>query len=396
MKKNKIDFRFDEDICTHFADEPSQYMGAVTPPIFATSIHAFDTMEDMNRAPNDGDGRYIYGRVCNPTVEIFEKKVAALERAEMAVAFGSGAAALASVLTAFASAGDHIVMMESAYGSAQECVRQLARFNVGCTLVTGWDMDELIGALQAHTKLIYLESPSSMTFTLQDLRAVAQVAKSRGILTAIDNTWATPLHQKPITMGIDITMHTVSKYIGGHSDLIAGIVCGSQALMRKIRDFRSTYGGILSPFDAFLAIRGLRTLPVRLAAHEKAALKVAKFLEKHPAVERVIYPALESHPQHELYRRQMSGACGLITFVPKGATLKDAAKIVDNLRYFHITCSWGGYESLAIAFTIDPQGSAGKFYGLQSSGAVRIHVGTENTELLMEDLAEALKIELAE
>lgn len=389
--KKKIDFRFDEDICTHFADEPSRYMGAVTPPIFATSIHAFETMEDMGRAPNDGNGRYIYGRTCNPTVEVFEKKMAALERTDMAVAFGSGAGGISAVLSTYVSAGDHIVIVESAYGSACGCVNQLGRFNVASTFVSGWDIDEIIGAIRPETRLVYLESPSSMTFTLQDLWAVAQYARPRGILTAVDNSWATPLHQKPATMGVDIVLHTVSKYIAGHSDMIGGVVCGSEELMKKLRENRGTFGAIMSPFDAFLATRGLRTLPIRLAAHEKAAMKIACYLERRPRVEKVLYPALESHPQHVLFMKQMTGSCGPFTFVLKDSSPQDAVRLVDNLKYFHITCSWGGYESLAIAFRIDAESSTGRFYDLHSSAAVRIHVGTENMEMLIDDLAEALE-----
>jgi cystathionine gamma-lyase len=386
-------FDLDENICTHYADRPEDYLGAVTPPIYATSLHVFESVEAMSLPGLNGKPRYSYARSGNPSVEQFEQRIAALERAEAAVAFGSGSGAIASVIYSFVSSGDHMIVSENAYWTVRACADQLARFHVSLTVVPDWDLDAIERAITPKTKLIYIESPSSLWFVLQDLEGVAAIAKKHNIITAIDNTWATPIYQKPITWGIDLTLHSVSKYIGGHSDLIGGVVSGSAALVDRLKNMRTIWGALMSPFDAFLSTRGLRTLHVRLEAHQKAAVKVAEFLEVHPKVERVLYPALKSHPQCALFEKQMTGSTGLMSFFPKDADRNRCIEIANRLKYFYIAVSWGGYESLVYPHPreINKGDPYARFYGLSSTCGLRIHVGTENTDCLLEDIDRALR-----
>jgi cystathionine gamma-lyase len=367
------EFLNDSDILSHLGDDYSAHNYAVVPPIYMNSLHVVpkDAIDDARPRP------YTYGRVSNPTVNVFERKIAALERAERSLAFASGMGAISAAILANVKGGDHIVAVETAYGPTRIFLdKHLGKFGIETSYVSGEEVSQFEKAARANTTVFYLESPSSMVFLLQDLRKIAALAKERGIVTIIDNSWATPLYQKPLVLGIDLSVHTVSKYIGGHSDIIAGVVSGSAALMEKVYQIREFYGGILGPMEGWLATRGLRSLALRIEAHGKTAFYIATMLETHPVVRKVHYPGLESHPQHGLAKSQMSGFTSPLSF-ELNCSNKEARSFVRRLKWFNAGPSWGGYESMVTV----PHGD---------STLVRIHTGLEDRETLWQDLKNSL------
>lgn len=263
------------------------------------------------------------------------------------------------------------------------------KYDVAVTYVDGRTVKEFEDAIRPETKMIILESPTTLLFNVVDLEGVAKLAKEHGIKTYIDNTYSTPIFQKPLDMGIDIVMHTMTKYIGGHSDLVGGVlVSKDEEFMREIMVQRDWFGGVLGPMEAWLAIRGLRTLDVRMQRHYETAMEVAKFLEKQPKIKRVFFTGLESHPQYELARKQQKGECGLMSLEIDG-TLEETETFVNSLKLFEKGCSWGGFESLAIAYTYNWTEEQCAFLNV-SRNIVRIHCGLEGTENLIADLQQAL------
>ena len=361
------------DIVTHLGDDYEEYHDAVIPPVYLTSLHV-TPKESYGGPPR----KYSYGRICNPTSELFEKKIAALEHADGALSFGSGMAAITSCLLANLAAGDHVIAVETAYMPTRLFLdEQMAKFGVESTFIRGDDIAQFADACRPSTKVIYLESPSSMHFLIQDLRAVAALAKERGIVTMIDNSWATPMYQKPLELGIDISIHTVSKYIGGHSDIIAGVASSNEEMIKKISYIRTSCGGVLGPMEAWLATRGLRTLPIRVREHGKNAIEIAQRLEAHPKVKRVAHPGLPSHPQHELAKSQMSGFTSPFC-VELACGTEDAVEFVKRLKCFNTGPSWGGFESMV----------AGPY---PPGSSMRLHVGLEDVETLYADLESSLE-----
>lgn len=386
MKSNK-----DLLALTHIGETPEKYMNAVTPPVFLNSLHVFDTVEDYFSVDIFDDDFY-YGRASNPTVAILEKKLAALEHGSRAVVFSAGMAACAATILAVCKTGSHIICVRECYGPVEQLLNNFLseKMNICVTYVEGKELKEFEDAIRPETDLIILESPTTLVFSVVDLEGVAKLAKKHGIKTYIDNTYSTPIFQKPLDMGIDIVMHTLTKYIGGHSDLIGGVlVSKDEEFMRKIMIQRDWFGGVLGPMEAWLAIRGLRTLDVRMERHHKTTLEVAKFLENHEKIAHVYYTGLESHPQYELARKQQSGECGLLSIEIKG-TLEDVETFVNSLKLFGIGCSWGGYESLAIAYTYNWTQEQLDQHNFTNRNIVRLHCGLEGTENLIADLAQAL------
>jgi len=367
----------DEYICGHLGEDQANYYGAVVPPIFQNSLHVFPSIEEMQAFDGKQEGKYMYGRHLNPTVDIVQKKLAALERADKAALFGSGMAAITAAILSCVKTGDHVVGLHHMYGPAHRFLSEyLAKFGVEASFVSGASLDELEQALRLNTRLIYLESPTTFYFALQDLAAVATLAKARGILTVIDNTWCTPLYQKPLELGIDLVVHSVTKYLAGHSDVISGVVAGREELIERVnRNERDLLGGIPGPFDAWLILRGMRTLPVRMRQHQENALVVASFLEGHPRVSRVNWPGLASHPQHELGRRQMKGYSGLLSF-ELDCGERERNQFFNALKLFRLGVSWGGFESLVVK---------------GPNNLVRLAVGLERAEDLLADLETAFK-----
>ncbi|WP_407656974.1 trans-sulfuration enzyme family protein [Massiliimalia massiliensis] len=383
----------DSVILEHLGDENEKYMGAVVPPVYLTSLHVFDTAEEYLNFDASKEGAYIYGRVSNPTVEIAERKIAALERGERALLFSSGMAATSSAIMAACKAGSHIICMNNAYGPVKTFITQVCmkKFQMTVSYVKGLDISEYEQAIRPETALIIMESPSTFAFSVTPIRQVTALAKKHGIKTYIDNTYCTPIFQKPLEMGVDLVMHTLSKYMGGHSDIIGGVLVSKDAgLMDYIQsNMRELYGGIMGPMEAWLVLRGLRTLSVRVKAHQDTAMAVAEFLEKQDKVSCVRYTGLKSHPQHDLIAAQQTGHTGLMTFDLDGEK-SNALKLVNKLRYFKIGCSWGGFESLAIPVMYKASREELDFLGLSGS-TIRIHCGLEDQEVLLEDLDQALR-----
>lgn len=375
---------------THVGETPDKYMGSVTPPVFMNSLHVFDTVKDYFAVDIFKD-EYYYGRASNPTVSILEKKLAALEHGSRAVVFSAGMAACAAAILAVCKTGSHIICIRECYGPVQHLLDEFLKekMNIEVTYVVGIELKEFEDAVRPETDLIILESPSTLVFNVVDLKGVAALAKKHGIKTYIDNTYSTPIFQKPLDMGIDIVMHTMTKYIGGHSDIIGGVLISKdEEFMRKIMVQRDWFGGVLGPMEAWLAIRGLRTLDVRMERHYETAMKVAEYLEKHPKIERVFYTGLPSHPQYELARKQQKAECGLMSIEVKGE-LKDVETFVDSLKIFETGCSWGGFESLAIAYTYNWGDEELALHNLNRN-IVRLHCGLEGADNLIQDLEQAL------
>lgn len=378
-------------ILTEFAEERKNYFNAVAPPIMQTSNFTFEKVEDMRKAFADEMSGYLYSRGLNPTVEILRKKLAALDGAEDCLVFNSGAAAIFAGVLANVKSGDHIISIRNPYTWAQKMFDVvLPKFGVTTTYVDGREINNFEQAIQSNTTFIYLESPNSWDYALQDLKAVATLAKTKNIVTMIDNSYCTPLYQRPIDLGIDLSMQTATKYIGGHSDTLGGVLCGSHQMMKKI--FDSEYlniGSGIQPFNAWLLIRGLRTLPARIERITRTTDEVINFLKQHSKIGKVIFPYDESFPQFDLARKQMRGACGLLTFTLKNASCASITKFCESLKHILMAVSWGGYESLILpkCAGIHPNDFDAENIEHQY---IRMYVGLEEGSYLIADLNQAL------
>lgn len=379
-------------ILNELGEERENYFNAISPPIAQTSNFAFKTVADLSKAFEDEMSGYLYSRGLNPTVEILRKKLAALDRAEDCLVFNSGAAAIFAGVLANVKSGDHIVSVKAPYTWAERMFDVvLPRFGVTTTYINGTKIENWEAATKPNTTLYYLESPNSWDFALQPIQELAVMARSKNIITFIDNSYCTPIHQKPIEMGIDLAMQTATKYIGGHSDTLGGVLSGSGAMMKKI--FDSEYlniGSGIQPFNAWLLIRGLRTLPARLDRITKTSLEVLKFLKQHPKIESVVFPFDESFPQYQLAKKQMTGACGLMTMVLKTNSRDEIVKFCESLQHIMMAVSWGGHESLVIpkcsgirVIDFDPLNPEHRY--------VRLYVGLEEADYLIKDLEQALE-----
>jgi len=379
-------------ILNELGEERENYFNAISPPIAQTSNFAFKTVADLSKAFEDEMGGYLYSRGLNPTVEILRKKLAALDGAEDCLVFNSGAAAIFAGVLANVEAGDHIVSVKAPYTWAQRMFDiVLPRFGVTTTYINGTKIEKWETATKTNTTLYYLESPNSWDFALQPIKEVATLARSKKITTFIDNSYCSPLYQKPIEMGIDMAMQTATKYIGGHSDTLGGVLSGTHAMMKKI--FDSEYlniGSGIQPFNAWLLIRGLRTLPARIDRITKTSLEVLKFLKTHPKIESVIFPLDESFPQYQLAKQQMAGACGLMTMVLKTNKRTEIVKFCESLQHIMMAVSWGGHESLVIpkcsgipVSDFDPSNPEHRY--------IRLYVGLEEAGYLINDLSQALE-----
>jgi cystathionine beta-lyase/cystathionine gamma-synthase len=379
-------------IINELAEDRTQYFNAVSPPIIQTSNFVFDDFASLRAAFDDEMSAHLYTRGLNPTVDILRKKLAALDEAEDCLVLNSGSSAIFAAVVSNVEAGDHIISVHKPYTWAWKLFDQfLPRFGVSTTYVDGTKIENFEAAIQFNTKVIYLESPNTLTFELQDLEAIATLAKSKGIVTIIDNSYCTPIYQKPHTLGIDLCMQTASKYIGGHSDTIAGILTGSRPMMKKIFDREALNAGLFtSPFNAWLLLRGLRTLPIRLKHISESTQKVFEFLKQHPKIEQIYFPFDPDFAQYSLAKKQMSGACGLMTIALKTTKYEQIEGFVNNLQHFLLAVSWGGHESLVMpkAAGIQPNNFD---CNNQEHRLVRIYVGLEEADYLIEDLAQALK-----
>jgi cystathionine beta-lyase len=379
------------NILNHLGEEREKYFNAISPPIIQTSNFVYKDIKDLGDALENELDFHLYSRGNNPTVQILRKKIAALEKAEDALIFGSGISAISAAIMSHVSAGSHVVCVKSAYGWTNKLLNNyLPRFGVTCTWVDGTNIQEIEDAIQENTTVLYLESPTTMLFELQDLAECAKIARRHNVISICDNSFSTPLHQNPIEFGIDIVVHSGSKYLNGHSDVVMGVLASSSQVVRKIFNTEQmNIGSIISPNDAFLAIRGLRTLEVRLEKSSESASKIIQFLSNHSKVESLNYPLYDQHPQHELAKRQMKGAGGLFSLSLKASTIREMENFVHNLQCFMMAVSWGGYESLIFPLcalyqkTSEEQELPWNF--------VRLYIGLEDPNLLIQDLEQALK-----
>lgn len=382
-----MDFSY---IINELGEDRGDYFNAVAPPIIQTSNFRVEKVDQLKALFEDEYSGYLYSRGLNPTVEILRKKLAALDGAEDCLVFNSGAAAIFAAVLANVKAGDHIVSVSKPYTWAQRMFDViLPRFGVTTTYIDGTRIENFERAILPSTSLIYLESPNSWDYKLQDLAAVAELARSEGILTIIDNSYCTPVYQRPIGLGIDITMQTATKYIGGHSDTVGGVLCGSRGMMKKI--FDSEYlniGSGIQPFNAWLLIRGLRTLPARLERISRTTREVAAFLKSHRRVEGILFPLDESFPQYDLACRQMEGACGLLSFHVRAGSRAAIVRFCESLRHIFMAVSWGGHESLILpkcaGLTNEEFDPANPEHRL-----LRLYTGLEDPGYLIDDLEQA-------
>ncbi len=379
-------------ILNELGEERETSFNAVVPPIFQTSNFAFPDVSSLRAALLDEYETYVYSRGQNPTLTILRKKLAALDGAEDALVFSSGMAAIFCAVLANVRQGDHIVSVAKPYSWTHKLFSiLLPRFGVTTTMVDGTRVENFENAIQSNTRILYLESPNSFTFELQDLQAVAALGKSRGILTMVDNSYCSPLYQQPIAMGIDITLQTASKYIGGHSDLLAGVLCGSQEQIKKVFSLDMlTIGSVTPPFNAWLLLRSLRTIEVRLERISKSTEIVVARIEQNPKIEKMYYPFSTSHPQYELARRQMRKAPGLFSVALRVTSLEQIETFCNSLRRFLRAVSWGGHESLVLpacaslpAPNFDPNEIRHR--------TVRFYVGLDDPDSLIQDIEQALQ-----
>jgi cystathionine beta-lyase/cystathionine gamma-synthase len=377
-------------ILNEYGEERDNYFNAIAPPIFQTSNFAFEKVADLRKAFEDEMSGYLYSRGINPTVDILRKKLAALDNAEDCLVFNSGAAAMFAAVLASVKAGDHIVSVNKPYTWTQKMFDNiLPRFGVTTSYIDGTKIENFERAILPTTALIYLESPNSWDYALQDLSAVTELAKAENMITICDNSYCTPIFQKPIDLGIDMVLQSATKYISGHSDTVAGVLTGSKSRMKKI--FESEYlniGSGIQPFNAWLLIRGLRTLPLRLEKISNTTMKIVDYLKQHPKVEKVIAPFDESFPQYELAKRQMKGACGLLSFVVKAERMEQIIIFCESLEHILMAVSWGGYESLILPkcaslspADFDPANPEHRM--------LRLYVGLEEPDYLSDDLDRA-------
>ncbi len=378
-------------IINELGEDRENYYNAVAPPIIQTSNFRVETVDALKALFQDEHSGYLYSRGLNPTVEILRKKLAALDGAEESLVFNSGASAIFCGILANVKAGDHIVSVDKPYTWAQRMFDVvLPRFGVTTTYRDGTRIENFERAILPNTALIYLESPNSWDYKLQDLRAVADLARSENIVTIIDNSYCTPLYQQPIALGIDIAMQTATKYIGGHSDTVGGVLSGTKAMMKKIfeSEFLNTGSGI-QPFNAWLLIRGLRTMPARLERIGATTRKVAAFLKAHRRVEGILFPFDESFPQYALARQQMQGACGLLSFYVHATSREEIVRFCESLKHIMMAVSWGGHESLLLpkCASLEPE----QFDpAVKEHRMLRLYTGLEDPDYLIRDLEQAM------
>jgi cystathionine beta-lyase/cystathionine gamma-synthase len=377
----------------HAGEEKHGIGGPVATPVIYSSTFTFESTAEMKRWAEGRSPAYIYTRYGNPTLAVAEAKLASLENAEAAVVTASGMAAISSALLAVLQSGDELVATRQLYGGAYRLMRDLfPRFGITVKYVEN-DLAGLDALVTPQTRALYIESPTNPSLRLVDIRRAAAFARKHKLVSLMDTTFASPVLQRPIDLGIDIALHSATKYLAGHSDVIAGAAAGSRALINRVRENIIYLGGSMDPSAAYRLIRGMKTLEIRIRRQSETALAIARFLERHPKVERVHYPGLPSHPDHALARRQMQGGFGgMLSFDVKGG-IAAARRFCDRVRVFLVAVSLGGVESLVVlpAYTSHYRMSAAELKAAGvAPGCVRVSVGLEDPADLIEDLRQAL------
>ncbi|MDF2673346.1 MAG: PLP-dependent transferase [Clostridiales bacterium] len=395
MDKNKK-YGFDTR-AVHGGSHGNNPNNALNPPIFQTSTFVFDDLEHVDRVMSFKSDDYVYTRGNNPTLRLFENKMAELEEGNGAVAFASGMAAISSVIFSLMEPGNNIIVHKTLYGSSYSIVnKMLPKYHMEGKTIDLKDIELLEKTIDENTKVIYFETPCNPNLDIVDIKRVTALAKKKGVKVVIDNTFASPYFQRPLTMGADVVVHSATKYICGHGDVVGGVAVSKDAEYIQYLKFEymCEFGGVMAPFNAWLLLRGLKTLGVRMREHERNAMKVAKFLEAHPKVEKVMYPGLESFPGYQVAKEQMDGFGAMISFEVKGG-LEESKKVVNSVKLLKIAVSLGDCESLiehpaAMTHRGYPKEKLEEF-GFSES-LIRISVGLENPEDIIGDLEQALKL----
>ncbi|MEM3055474.1 MAG: aminotransferase class I/II-fold pyridoxal phosphate-dependent enzyme [Candidatus Bathyarchaeia archaeon] len=376
----------------HAGEKLDPSTGAVVAPIYETSVFASSSTKELIEVMSEKTEGYVYTRYGNPTVKTVERKMAELEGAESAAVFSSGMAAITTTILTLVSSGDHVVSTRDLYGGTLEFFKNvLPKFGVEVSLVEATDFNETVSATRQNTKVIYAETPTNPTLKIVDLSKLAKLGKKKKITVVVDSTFASPYNLKPIDLGVDTVVHSATKYLGGHNDVTAGVVCGPENFVKKLKIMRKALGGILDPFAAWLLLRGLKTLGVRMERHNSNGIQVARYLEKHPKVKKVYYPGLRSHPQHTIAKKQMKGFGGVVSFEVDG-DFEKTMKFVENLKLCYLAASLGGVETLVT----QPVTSSHYFISTEerkkagiTDQLVRLALGIEDPEDIIADLEQA-------
>ncbi|HIH89288.1 TPA: PLP-dependent transferase [Candidatus Bathyarchaeota archaeon] len=377
----------------HSGQHPDPSTGAVSVPIYASSTFVFQNAEQGAARFAGKETGYIYSRLGNPTVRALEESIAALEGAEDARASASGMAAISTAAMAICKSSDHILAGDALYGGTHKVFTDILKgYGVGCTLVDTSDLAAVEKAIKPNTKLIYIETPSNPLMKLTDMKAIAKIAKAHGITTVADNTFMSPYLQRPIEHGVDVVVHSITKSLSGHSDVVGGAIVGTKAFLKAMDPMYKNMGATLGPFEAWLTLRGIKTLHVRMQRQTESAEKIAKWLEDHPKVEWVKYPGLKSHPQHTLAKRQMDGFGSMMSFEVKGG-VEAGRKVMNNVKLCGLAVSLGAVETLichppTMTHAVVPKEDRIKA-GI-SDGLVRFSVGIEDIDDIIADLDQAL------
>ena len=378
----------------HAGEDRLRYADSITTPIVQTSTFAFKDTREIEAYTKHGKARFEYGRYGNPTEQVAARRLAALVGAEDCVVFGSGMSAITTTILALVRSGDHIVITDDAYKKTLEfCSSYIHRFGVDCTVVPFGQYEQIEAAIRPNTRFIFSESPTNPYLNIFDLTRLREIAKRHRVLTLIDSTFSTPMNQRPLEWGVDLELHSCTKYLAGHNDILAGAVMGRKELVEEIRALHKAVGGVIDPHCCYLLLRGLKTFPLRMKVHNETAMKAARFLEAHPCVARVYYPGLESHPHHAIAKAQMTGFGGVVSFDIKG-NLDAAKRFLDHLKLCYIAPSLGGVETLIThpAIVSYYSQSRRERYALGITDTlIRLAVGIEEADDIIADLDQALR-----
>jgi cystathionine gamma-synthase len=382
-------------LAVHAGEERQKAVNAITDPIVCASTYTFASTQAVIDFIEQKQDREEYGRYGNPGEKVVERKVAALEGGEEALVYASGMAAIVGLLMAKLNSGDEVVFFDECYHRSREfCAKHLSRFGVVTRQVKACDYEAMAAAITPQTKLLISESPTNPHLSVVDLARFSELGKKRGVETLIDATLATPYNVQPLNYGVDYVLHSATKYLGGHNDLLAGVIIGSKAKLEPVRKLRGIMGAINSPHNLYLLERGLKTFELRMQRHNDNGQRIAEYLAGHPCVEKVYYPGLPSHPYHAIAKEQMRGFGGLVTFLVKDADWKQTAAVVDRAKIARIAPSLGGVESLIEQplvmsyYEVPPEDR--RRFGI-SDNMIRLSCGIENVEDLIEDLRQALE-----
>ncbi len=380
----------------HAGEQRQKAEGSISTPTFSASTFSFESTAALLRFVEGNEEREEYGRYGNPNERSVERKLAALDAAESAILYSSGMAAIVGLLMSKLSAGDEVIFFDQCYHRSREfCVKHLSRFGVTTRQVKTGDFDAMEAAINANTRMLISESPTNPQLTSIDIEQFVSLGKAHEIETLIDATLATPFNIRPIELGVDYVLHSATKYLGGHNDLLAGVICGSAEKLESVRKLRGILGSVNAPQNLYLLERGLKTFALRMQRHNENGLAIARFLDSHPRIERVFYPGLPSHPSHTIASRQMTGFGGLVTFLVRDADWRQTSQIIDAVKIPRIAPSLGGVESLIEQplvmsyFSYSPEDR--QRFGI-ADNMIRISCGIEDAEDLIADLRQALKV----